>query len=135
MMSYEVITLHLQPIMVAFLLLLSILCPGTQAEYTNQESDLTVKASDEVDITDDVFKLYDFTFFPEETDQHQRTKRLAQTPTTLCLMTFNIENYAGGPDNHNRNQAIVNVSVTVYIAVLNICCTPRCELKDSCILI
>ena len=130
-MSYEIVALHLQPIMVAFLLLLCILCTGTQAEYTTEESDFMVEASDKVDTTDDVFKLYDFTFFPEETDQHQRTKRFTQTPTTLCLMTFNIENYASGPDNRNRNQAIVKVSVTVYIAVLNIRYTPRCELKDS----
>ena len=90
MMSYEVITSSLQPIMEAFLLLLCILCLGTQAKYTTEESDFTVDASDQVDIPDNVIKLYDFTFFPEESEQHQRTKRFAQTPTTLCLMTFNI---------------------------------------------
>ena len=131
-MSYEVITLHLQPIMVAFLVLLCILCPGTQAGYTTEESDFVIEASDKVDTTDDVpqVKLYDFTFFPEETDQHQRTKRLTQTPTSLCLMTFNIENYASGPDNRNRNQAIMNVSVTVYIAVLH----PKMYAKKVCMM-
>ena len=100
--------------MEAFLLLLCILCLGTQAKYTTEESDFTVDASDKVDTTDNVIKLYDFTVFPEH---HQRTKRFTQTPgpTPLCLMTFNIENYFSGPDNRNRNQAIVNVSVTVYI--------------------
>ena len=114
----------------AFLLLLCILCLGTQAEYITEESDFIGEASHKVDITDDVFKLHEFTFFPEETDHHQRTKRLTQKPTTLCLMTFNIENYASGPDNRNRNQAIVNVSVTVYIAVLH----PKMYAKKVCMM-
>lgn len=96
--------------MVTLLLLLCSLCLGAHTKHVIEESDLTMEDYG-VGTKDDIFKLYDFTFFPDETDLHQRNKRYAQAPTTLCLMTFNIENYYSGPDNRKRNPAIASVSV------------------------
>lgn len=96
--------------MVPLLLLLCSLCLGAHTKHVIEESDLTVEDYG-TDTEDDIFKLYDITFFPEETGLHQRNKRYAQAQTTLCLMTFNIENYYSGPDNRNRNQALASVSV------------------------
>ena len=97
----------------ALLLLLCTLCLGAHAAHTIVESDLKGEGygMDTKDDHDDIFKLYDFTFFPDETDLHYQNKRYSSVfAPTLCFMTFNIENYSAGKDKRGRNGPIARVS-------------------------